>query len=199
MEYEKETKVTFKHADLNGMQIFNEGDGVICTVRDGRRYVGRIAMIGRYQENEETDPEDVICIHMPKGKTSYSGEIIKAVDIIKICRILGYDSYEYLKANEEQDRTNFISMIIGLGYGEEKAEIIYDSLKDIINTYNVPLSPFLGGAIQSSDLSMGGACQKELKEVSDKALGTLFEAFDAITDSMKKRMREYIGSQDLEQ
>lgn len=199
MQCQKEIKATLEYTTSDGVQIINERDDVICAVKDGRRYVGRIAMIGRYQENEETEPEDVICIHIPKGKTSYHGEIIKVADIVQICRNPAIDSYEYLKEDKEQDRSNFKSMIVGLGYSEEKAEIIYESLKDIINIYNVPLSPFLGNAIRTADLSMDGACQEELIEVSNKVLGALVEMFDATTDLMKEKMREYIDSQDLEQ
>lgn len=199
MKYNKESKASLEYIDEKGKQSLHERDYIICRTKDGKRYIGKIAMIGRYQENEETEPEDVICIHIPKGKTSYHGEIIKVADIAQICRNPAIDSYEYFKEDKERDRSNFKSMIIGLGYSEEKAEFIYDSLKDIINIYNVPLSPFLGSVIQSVDLSMGEASQEELIEVSNKVLGALVKMFDVTTDLMKEKMRGYIASQDLEQ
>lgn len=180
MEYKKETKATLEYKNVDGTHICNEGDDVICAVKDGRRYIGRIAAIGKYQENEETEPEDVICIHMPKGKTSYNGEIIKVADIAQICGNPAIDSYAYLKADKEQDRSNFISMIVGLGYSEEKAEFIYDSLKDIINIYNIPLSCALGDAIRLANLSVDGTSQEELIEITNKLLDIVVNLLDAI-------------------
>ena len=199
MEYKKETKATLEHKNVDGTHICNEGDDVICAVKDGRRYIGRIAAIGKYQENEETEPEDVICIHMPKGKTSYNGEIIKVADIAQICGNPAIDSYAYLKADKEQDRSNFISMIVGLGYSEEKAEFIYDSLKDIINIYNIPLSCALGDAVRLANLSVDGTCQEELIEITNKLLDIVVNLLDAINKSVRERVKEYIASQDGKQ
>ena len=47
MEYKKETKATLEYKNVDGTHICNEGDDVICAVKDGRRYIGRIAAIGR--------------------------------------------------------------------------------------------------------------------------------------------------------
>ena len=199
MEYKKETKATLEYKNVDGTHICNEGDDVICAVKDGRRYIGRIAAIGKYQENEETEPEDVICIHMPKGKTSYNGEIIKVADIAQICGNPAIDSYEYLKADKEQDRSNFISMIVGLGYSEEKAEFIYDSLKDIINIYNIPLSCALGDAVRLANLSVDGTCQEELIEITNKLLDIVVNLLDAINKSVRERVKECIASQDGKQ
>ena len=199
MEYKKETKATLEYKNVDGTHICNEGDDVICAVKDGRRYIGRIAAIGKYQENEETEPEDVICIHMPKGKTSYNGEIIKVADIAQICGNPAIDSYAYLKADKEQDRSNFISMIVGLGYSEEKAEFIYDSLKDIINIYNIPLSCALGDAVRLANLSVDGTCQEELIEITNKLLDIVVNLLDAINKSVRERVKECIASQDGKQ
>ena len=199
MEYKKENKPTLEYTNADGTHICNEGDDVICAVKDGRRYIGRIAAIGKYQENEETEPEDVICIHVPESKTSYHGEIIKVADIAQICRNPAIDSYEYLKADEEQDRSNFISMIVGLGYSEEKAKIVYESMRDIINIYNIPLSCALGGAIRLANLSMDGACQEELIEVSNRLLDIVVKQLDAVNNSVRERVKEYIASQDGKQ
>lgn len=196
MEYKKQIKPTLEYTNADGTHICNEGDDVICTVKDGRRYIGRIAAIGKYQENEETEPEDVICIHVPEGKTSYHGETIKVADIAQICRNSAIDSYEYLKADKEQDRSNFISMIIGLGYSEEKAKIAYESMRDIIDIYDVPLSCALGCAIRLTDLNVDGACQEELIEVSNKLLDIVVKLLDTINNSVKERVKEYIASQD---
>ena len=196
MEYKKQIKPTLEYTNADGTHICNEGDDVICAVKDGRRYIGRIAAIGKYQENEETEPEDVICIHVPEGKTSYHGEIVKIADITQICGNPAIDSYEYLKADKEQDRNNFISMIVGLGYSEEKAKIAYESMRDIINIYNIPLSCALGGAIRLANLSMDGACQEELIEVSNRLLDIVVKQLDAVNNSVKERVKENIASQD---
>lgn len=199
MQYKKEIKPTLEYKNVDGTHICNEGDDVICAVKDGRRYIGRIAAIGKYQENEETEPEDVICIHMPKGKTSYNGEIIKVADIAQICGNPTIDSYEYLRADKEQDRSNFISMIIGLGYSEEKAKIAYECIRDILDIYNIPLSCALGGAIRLANLSVDGACQEELIEVSNRLLDIVVNLLDAVNNSVRKRVKEYIASQDGKQ
>ena len=199
MEYKKQIKPTLESTNADGTHIYNEGDDVICAVKDGRRYIGRIAAIGKYQENEETEPEDVICIHVPEGKTSYHGEIIKVADIAQICRNPAIDSYEYLKADEEQDRSNFISMIVGLGYSEEQGKITYDGMRDIIDIYNIPLSFVLGNAIRFADLSVGGACQEELIEIGNKFMGIMVELFDAITASLRKSVEKAIAPQDGKQ
>lgn len=196
MQCEKEIKATLEYTNSDGTQIFNEGDDVICTVKDGSRYIGRISAIGRYQENEEPEAENVICIHMPKGKTSYHGEIIKVADIAQICRNPSADSYEYLKADKEQDRSNFISMVVGLGYSDEKAKIVYESMRDIIDIYNIPLSCALGDAIRLAELSVDGTCQEELIEISNKLLDIVVKQLDVINNSVKERVKEYIASQD---
>ena len=199
MQYKKEIKPTLEYKNVDGTHICNEGDDVSCTVRDGRRYIGRISAIGRYQENEETEPENAICIHMPKGKTSYHGEIIKVADIAQICRNPAIDSYEYLKADKEQDRSNFISMIVGLGYSEEKAKIAYESIRDILDIYNIPLSCALGDAIRLANLSVDGTSQEELIEITNKLLDIVVNLLDAINKSVRERVKECIASQDGKQ
>ena len=82
MKYNVELGANIKFTDEDGTHTFTEGDNVICCLGDEKRYVGKITCIGNYQENEDSEPEQAICIDTSKSKTSYSSEIVKTADIL---------------------------------------------------------------------------------------------------------------------
>ena len=56
------------------------GDKVVCEA-GGKRYIGRIASIGYYRREKDSDPQPAIYIDTSKTKTSYSGEVVMVEDI----------------------------------------------------------------------------------------------------------------------
>lgn len=86
MDYKVDFGVNIKFMDKDGTQIFHEGDNVVCYVGDGNAYVGKITEIGTCRQDNNSEPERVICLDTSKGKTSYSCEIIRTEDITYICR-----------------------------------------------------------------------------------------------------------------
>lgn len=142
MQCKKEIESISGHTNEEGEQVFTEGDNVICRVKDGRRYMGMIAMICRYRENADEDLQHVIYLNTSQNKMSYSGMIIKTADIAHICKMSVNGALEYPQMDESLDREDFTNMIVGLGHHKEKAETIYGSMRELIALYNVHLPQY---------------------------------------------------------
>lgn len=63
MENRNEIKPYLEYTNEEENQFFHVGDRIICRTKDEKRYIGRIAVICKYQESEETEPEDVIYLN----------------------------------------------------------------------------------------------------------------------------------------
>ena len=68
------------HKDEEKIVGYFAGDNIICEA-EGKRYVGKIASIGYYREEEGAEPKPAIYIDTTKGRKSYSGEVIMLDDI----------------------------------------------------------------------------------------------------------------------
>lgn len=196
MQCKTEKEYMSGHTNGEGTQVFTEGDNVICRVKDGRRYMGMIAMICRYQENTDGDSQHVIYLNTSQNKMSYSGEIIKAEDIAYMCRVPVNDLFEYPQTDEALDRDAFINMIVGLGHEREKAETMYESIRELIALYNVPLASILVSVIRELELDMNKRDQNELFKVNNRLMGILVQAFERITKSVKEIVENATVSQD---
>lgn len=196
MEYKYEIKPALVFTTGETTQVFHEGDAVICRTGNGRRYIGKIAMIGKYQEDEESEPQYAICIHTSKNRASYSGEIIKTTDIEYMCTFLSNDLLEYSRIDEKIDRDNFIKMLVGLGHDESKAKIIYESMKDLKEIYsNIQLSTVLASIIQEVNLSADRNKQDELVGISSILMWQVGELFQGITNNIREKQNEWIAAQ----
>lgn len=195
MQCEKEIESISGQTNEEEVQVFTEGDNVICRVKDGRRYKGMIAIICRYRENEDEDMQHVIYLNTSQNKMSYSGEIIKAEDIAYMCRVPVNDLLEYPHINESLDREAFANMIIGLGYEREKAEIMYGSMRKLIALYNVPLASILASVIREIELDTDIRDQNELFKVNNRLMCILAQAFERITKSVREIVEDAIASQ----
>lgn len=74
--------VGLRFTDKNGFEsIFTKGDTVVCHLKDGTRYKGILSFAGLYQDNDDPEPFNIICIYAPKSKMSYTMEFIRFTDI----------------------------------------------------------------------------------------------------------------------
>lgn len=190
MEYKYEIKPVLVLTTGETTQVFKEGDAVMCRTENGGKYIGKIATIGRYQESEEVEPENVICIHTFKDKTSYSGEIIKAADIEYMCKCPLGDLLEYPRIDEKIDRDNFIKMLVGLGHDEPKAKNIYESMKQLKDLYNIPLSSMLASVIQEVDLGVDGDKQVD---IGSMFMDVMIQVFQTTTEVIRKSVEACAG------
>lgn len=189
-------KTTLQYTNEEKTEFFVEGDNIICCLESGKRYIGRIGRIGTYQKDEKSEPETAIYIETSKDKTGSSGELVMAGDITYICKV-PLNVIDYPKINEEKDRNQFISMLIGLGIHKERAEAVHKSIKDIVYLYNVPLSAALAGAIQEvANPNTDKRCQEELDAIGDRFISAIVKVFQSITDSIKTRQKENSDLQD---
>lgn len=198
MENKKRIKPVLEYTNEEGTHFFGEGDAVICFT-ESKRYAGTIVAFSNYKESEDVEPQCSIYLDTSKSNMSRSCEIINISDITYMCNATTGNMVGYPKTNEILDRDKFVEMIVGLGYDKEKAKIMYDFMKKMINLYNLPLSSVLSDAIQEVDLCTDGMCQDELIEIADKGMNIMVEVLQSITDSIRESWENKIASQNEEQ
>lgn len=198
MENKKGIKPFLEYTNEEGTHYFGEGDAVICFT-ERKRYTGTIVAFSNYKENENVEPQCSVYIDTSKNNMSRSCEIINISDITYMCNATTGNMVGYPQINENQDKSNFISMVVALGHDKEKAKVMYDYMKELIALYNLPLSSILSSAIQEIDLYADGTCQNELIEIANKAMEKMLEVFQSITDSIREGWENKIASQDEEQ
>ena len=112
----------YRHEE--GTAIYSVGDNVICEA-NGKRYIGKIASIGYYRKEKDSEPQPAIYIDTTKTKTSYSGEIVMVEDITYL-----YDAsvtyrqeavgdlidivLDYRESMKEEDRNKVGKILMGL-------------------------------------------------------------------------------------
>ena len=141
MEYKKVNTPILEFTNEAGTQVFKGGDAVICFT-ENKIYMGTIVAFSNYKENEDAEPQCSVYIDVSKNNIRFC-EIIKIADITYMCRVPRGDMAGYPRTNENLDRNNFIDMLMGLGYDREKAELMYNGMKEFIALYNIPLSSIL--------------------------------------------------------
>lgn len=198
MENKKRIKPFLEYTNEEGTQFFGEGDTVICFT-ESKRYTGTIVAFSNYKENEDAEPQCSVYLDTSKSNMSRSCEIINISDITYMCNAATGNMVGYPKTNEILDRDKFVEMIVGLGYDKEKAEIMYESIKEMMNLYNLPLSSVLSSAMQEIDLCTNGMSQDELIEIADKFMNIMVEVLQSVTNSIRESWENKIASQDGKQ
>ena len=117
-------------------------------------------------------------------------------DITYMCKVPASDLFDCPQTNEALDREFFMNMLVGLGYDKERAEIMYESMREFIVLYNIPLSTILYGAVQEAMMNADEACQDGLIEINKKFMARVVQMFQAITDSLRRSVEKAIASQD---
>ena len=112
----------YRHEE--GTAIYSVGDNVICEA-NGKRYIGKIASIGYYRKEKDSEPQPAIYIDTTKTKTSYSGEIIMVEDITyfynnsAVYRTEAYKNLidivlDYRESMKEEDQAKVGKILMGL-------------------------------------------------------------------------------------
>ncbi len=195
MEYKKENRPVLKYTNGAYEQGFRQGDAVICFT-EGKRHIGTIVAFGKYIEGEGADSQGSLYLDTSKNGMSRSCEVIKMADITYMCKVPASDLFDYPQTNEALDREFFMNMLVGLGYDKERAEIMYESMREFIVLYNIPLSTILYGAVQEAMMNADEACQDGLIEINKKFMARVVQMFQAITDSLRRSVEKAIASQD---
>lgn len=129
-----ETGTNLKYTDETGTYYFHEGDKVICRVGE-RVYNGTISWIGAYQENADSELQQIIYIDTWKGRTSMSREMVMLKDITDICK----NPFSY-DINDEKcsDGRKTFNVLVEKGYSKEQAKAICDRTHDMTKFYCIP-------------------------------------------------------------
>ena len=198
MKYRKDNEPILKYANEAGGQGFREGDAVICF--SGRKiHTGTIVAFCSYRESGDAEPQCSLYLDTSKNGMNRSCEVIKIADITYMCKAPACDLFDYPRTNEALDREIFENMIVGLGYDKEKAEIMYENMKEFIALYNIPLSTILYGAAQEAMMNVDEVCKDGLIEINRMLMAMVVQMFQAITDSLRKSVEKAIASQDWKQ
>lgn len=177
-----EVKAHISFTDEGVTMKFYEGDNVICCVGDEGRHIGKIVGIGTWQETEDAEPYQVVCIDTSKSSRSYSSEFVKVEDITYICKNLLVN--EELPINiEETDKRTFINMMVGLGYDEKLIEIYWDKLQKIMEMFNISIDKALACTIYS--LANNCSIEVPLKELCGVDIGEMEKLIDNLENANK--------------
>lgn len=123
-----------KYTDETGTYYFHEGDKVICHVGE-QIYVGTISWIGAYQENADSELQQVIYIDTWKGRTSMSREMVMLKDITEI--------YKNPFSHNNSDKTcsverEMLGALIEKGYSKGQAGVLCSRMQDMVEFYFIP-------------------------------------------------------------
>lgn len=173
--------------------IIQSWDDILCCTKDGKRYLGKICCIGNYKENKESEPEKVICINMLNGNIDSSIKIIKIADIMHICKIPLNDIMGFPVIDEERDKSNFINILVGVGFHKEGAEIIYESMREIVKLYNIPFVPILWDAISEIDVSNIDESEEERRNIINRCMTMMIGICQSTTDYLKEKLKNEIS------
>lgn len=113
----------YKHEE--GMAIYSAGDNVVCEA-GGKRYIGKITLIGYYQKDGE-EAKPAVYIDTSKTKESYSGEIVMVEDITYLYNDTATFRKEavsdlidiildYRESMKEEDQEKVGKILMGLWY-----------------------------------------------------------------------------------
>lgn len=89
MGFNIEMKNHLEYKDGTGTTIYFVGEKVICETGE-KQYMGKIAAIGYYQREGDSEPKPAICIDVPT-KPEHSSEVIMVGDITYLYN----DSFSY--------------------------------------------------------------------------------------------------------
>ena len=97
MGFNLEMKNHLECIDGEGFTIHYVGDNVVCEA-GGKRYIGKIASIGYYRREQDSEPQPAMYIDTSKNDTSYSGEVVMVDDI----------TYLYIEELLKQPKCDFV-------------------------------------------------------------------------------------------
>lgn len=166
-----ETTTNIKYTDETGTYYLYEGDKVICHVGE-QEYNGTISWIGAYQENADSELQQVIYIDTWKGRTSMSREMVMLKDITEI--------YKNPFSHNNSDKTcsgerEMLDALIEKGYGKEHAEALCNRMQDMVEFYFIPY-------IKATKYAIEAVRQVNTSDKND--------AKDIIMDAAKQCMEE---------
>ncbi len=179
-----------RYTDETGTYYFHEGDKVICHA--GKHvYNGRISWIGAYQENADSEPQQIIYIDIWNGRTSMSREKVMLKDITDICKNPFYDEKPF--GNEK----DFVDTYTKNGYSKEQAEALCNRLNDMTEFYCIPYIKAAAYAIEAvrqinisdkndvRDIIMEGA-----KQCIEEAQREYFDLIEIYAKAIEQRNRD---------
>lgn len=179
-----------RYTDETGTYYFHEGDKVICHA--GKHvYNGRISWIGAYQENADSEPQQIIYIDIWNGRTSMSREKVMLKDITDICKNPFYDEKPF--GNEK----DFVDTYTKNGYSKEQAEALCNRLNDMTEFYCIPYIKATTYAIEAvrqinisdkndvRDIIMEGA-----KQCIEEAQREYFDLIEIYAKAIEQRNRD---------
>ncbi len=185
-----DTATNIRYTDETGTYYFHEGDKVICHVGE-RVYNGTISWIGAYQENADSELQQVIYIDTWNGRTSMSREMVMLKDITDICKKPFYDERPF--GNEK----DFMNTYTKNGYSKEQAEALCNRLNDMTNFYCIPYIKATTYAIEAvrqinisdkndvRDIIMDGA-----KQCIEEAQREYFDLIEIYAKAIEQRNRD---------
>lgn len=180
-----EALTSIKFTDNNGNEnTFTKGDSVICCLKDKTRHKGILAFIGQYQDNDGTEPFNVICIDTSKSKMSYSSEIVKFTDIDYICKNPLSGIRKVIMSKEEQDKKTFVGMLCGLGCDKKHIETLYDNMKNIMKIFDISIEKGLACTMYALENNCGLAAP--LKDMCGIDIDDLEKKADILEESVKE-------------
>ena len=135
MGFYADTKANIQYTDSDGTTYYNIGDEVVCYT-DKIRYMGRIAQVGTYQNEQRTESFPAIYIDTSMRDKSISGEIVLMKDIKHIHKIVSGEI-------ERQIKEGFVEMLQNTGYKKEFSENIFDRLYRVIYGHNITMSKII--------------------------------------------------------
>lgn len=194
MENKKRIEPVLEYTNEESTQFFGEGDAVICFT-ESKRYTGTIVAFSNYKENEDAEPQCSVYLDTSKNNMSRTCEIINISDITYMCNATMGNRVGYPQINEQQDKSNFISMIVALGYDREYAGNMYKNMKNIVNLYNLPLSVILTSAIQEVNLCTDDNFQKKPIEILYKFMDRMVKRFQTATDIVRESWKNKIAQE----
>ena len=89
MGFNLEMKNHLEYKDETGTTIYFVGEKVICETEE-KQYLGKIAAIGYYQGEGDSEPKPAICLDVPT-KPNHSSEVVMVEDITYLYN----DSFTY--------------------------------------------------------------------------------------------------------
>lgn len=111
MGFNLEMKNYLECIDEEGFTIHYVGDNVVCEA-GGKRYIGKIASIGYYRREQDSEPQPAMYIDTSKNDASYSGEVVMVDDITQL--------YNDSAAYKQEAIQNLIDVV--LDYRDDMAE-----------------------------------------------------------------------------
>ena len=194
-----EAGASIKYTDETGTCYFHEGDKVICHVGE-QVYNGTISWIGAYQENADSELQQVIYIDTWNSRTSMSREMIRLKDVTDICK----NPFSY-DINDEtcSDGRKILNVLVEKAYSKEQAKAICDRTHDMTVLYCTPYTKSTTYAIEaarqintSDKKDVRGIIMDGAKQCIEEAQREYFDLIEIYAKEIKQCDRDVSGLTD---